>query len=152
MLHFALKMPEVFLKPRPLVLHRPTSDAASAARTCVFCFSKRFRLFDWIPETQVSGEVRGLGVGPPAPSVLPSSVRCRLRAWGLVCSCVHSKIESSSPWFWALGKLLFDFFKLQYLYDYYNNKVRFGFYSPVQGQPSFSALPLLKSFLGDLKS
>lgn len=99
-----------------------------------------------------SGKVRGLGVGPPAPSVLPSSVRCRLRAWGLVCSCVHSKIESSSPWFLALGKLLFDFFKLQYLYDYYNNKVRFGFYSPVQGQPSFSALPLLKSFLGDLKS
>lgn len=149
MLHFALKMPEVFLKPRPLVFHRPTSDAAAAARTCVFCFSKRFRLFDWIP-----GFRRGPGAGRGAASTFsPAQLRAlSVRAWGLVCWCVHSKIESSSPWFLALGKLLFDFFKLQYLYDYYNNKVRFGFYSPVQGQPSFSALPLLKSFLGDLKS
>lgn len=149
MLHFALKMPEVFLKPRPLVFHRPTSDAAAAAHTCVFCFSRCFRLFDWIP-----GFRRGPGAGRGAASTFsPAQLRAlSVRAWGLVCWCVHSKIESSSPWFLALGKLLFDFFKLQYLYDYYNNKVRFGFYSPVQGQPSFSALPLLKSFLGDLKS
>lgn len=59
MLHFALKMPEA----TPLVLHRPPSDAASAARTCVFCFSKRFGLFDWIPETRVSGEGRGRAWG-----------------------------------------------------------------------------------------